>query len=78
MRTVKSRWLLCSGGAALALALVAPSGCASPQRIQEAAYRHELSASELRARGDYQGAYEEEQAAAKQRAKAAERERWWY
>jgi hypothetical protein len=55
-------------------------GCASSQRVEESAIRHEQRAVELEARGDYHGAAEQRAAAEKQRAKAAERardeERW--
>jgi outer membrane murein-binding lipoprotein Lpp len=61
-----------------ALGLAGLSGCASPQRIQEDAYRHEMRAAQLQAQGDYVGAAQERRAAARERAKAAERAYYWY
>jgi outer membrane murein-binding lipoprotein Lpp len=60
------------------LGLATFSGCASPQKIQEDAYRHEMRAAEFQAQGDYVRAAEERREAAKARAKAAERGSYWY
>ncbi len=60
------------------LALAGLAGCASPARISAAAAQEEAKATELEARGDYYGAQRAREAAAKQRAKAAERSTWYY
>ena len=48
-------------------------GCASPQRVEKSAMRHEERAVQLEAEGRYHEAQEEREAAAKQRTKAAVR-----
>ena len=58
------------GALCLALAI---GGCASTERVQQAAIAHDQKAAELEDRGDYAGAADERAAAEKQRAKAARR-----
>jgi hypothetical protein len=52
-------------------------GCASPQKIEYGAMRHEQEARSARARGDYARAADEQEAAEKQYRKAATRQ-WQY
>jgi hypothetical protein len=60
------------------LALAGLGACASPAKIQEAAYRDDVRAQQLEAQGDYAGAANKRADAARQRAKAAERSTWYY
>ena len=55
---------------ALALSI---AGCASPQRIEEGAMRHEAAARAANERGDYERAVTEQEAADKQYRKAQAR-----
>jgi hypothetical protein len=52
-------------------------GCASPQRIEYGAMRHEQAAREAASQGDYARAASEQEAAQKQYRKAATRQ-WQY
>jgi hypothetical protein len=60
-------------GLVVALMALGWVGCASPQRVEMSAVKHEERASQLQAEGRYYEAEKERAAAAKQRAKAAER-----
>jgi hypothetical protein len=60
-------------GLVVALMALGWVGCASPQRVEMSAARHEERAARLQAEGRYREAGDERAAAAKQRAKAAER-----
>jgi hypothetical protein len=57
-------------GWALGLVMV---GCASPQKIEYGANRHEQAAGEAEAQGDYRRAAREREAAGKQHRKAEAR-----
>jgi hypothetical protein len=58
----------------LGMGLVA---CASPERIRAGAYAHEMKAQRLEARGDFENAAREREAAARQHRKAAMRESYF-
>ena len=60
-------------GVVLAVLALGWVGCASPQRVEESAIRHEERAAQLQAEGRYTEAEQERQSAAKERAKAASR-----
>jgi len=73
-RTHTRALALVAGG----LALSGLVGCASPAKIRDAARQEELRAQQLQAQGDYYGAAQAREAAARQRRKAAERSTWYY
>jgi outer membrane murein-binding lipoprotein Lpp len=54
------------------------AGCASPQKIEEGAARHEAEARRLQAQGDYYGAQQEQAAAWRQQRKADARRYGYY